>query len=471
MRFRQFPLRGLEALCYSGYGYALDSSYHNASAFVHEHEHFRRATRLKCLLTILDSRNTAIGVEVYMVNTKRGRFTSTFWRSLGVFLLSVPLGTNAVEISNGVPAGTVGSFRVDLETAGGTRIVFVTAAPFASNDIVTAQVIRNYYAFVDVGNDGVGDALRFLSASNPVPDPINPNIVTSNGSFFNNANRILWTAVSSIAPGAQVMTNTYTFTAETGALGPLRFLQHLDRNGALNDVFSPTGSAVGGDLKLSTFDNTDVIGLSHSGIQLPGTGLQNASFAGWAADQFDNIITSIFTARPQVSPAGIINLSSFQHPQLGPVFGPADIVSVLAWDVDPNATSAAITTSLRAIAISVEAQPVGNLLVGNQLRCQGNRCTLRARCMSPEARCTNQFNVTVTKKALGSRGGPPTVAFGSGTANVAPGQNGTLQLRLTKRGRNFVRSTTKKRIVGRLEIKSIDRVAVNAFRCGIRIIQ
>jgi len=67
-----------------------------------------------------------------MVNTKRGRFTSPFWRSLGVFLLSVPLDTNAqvetVEISNGVPAGTVGSYRVDVETDGGTRTVFVDRA-------------------------------------------------------------------------------------------------------------------------------------------------------------------------------------------------------------------------------------------------------------------------------------------------------------------------------------------------------
>ena len=41
-------------------------------------------------------------------------------------------------------------------------------------------------------------------------------------------------------------------------------------------------------------------------------------------------------AGQDVSPAGIIaNLSSFQHPQLGTVFGPTDIFSVPAWDVDP----------------------------------------------------------------------------------------------------------------------------------------
>ena len=255
-----------------------------------------------------------------MVNTKRGRFTSAFWRSLGVFLLSVPLGTNAVEISNGVPPGTVGSFRIDVETGGGTRRVFVTAARFASRDIIDFQIVRNYYHFVDPGNNGSGTR---LSGSFPVPDPNNPNIVTSAGEFSGaNGNVISWTAVSSIAPGAQVLTTTYTFIA-TGVLGPLRVLQHLDKNTELDDVFSHTGSAVGGDLKLSTYDNTEVFGLSHSGTLLSGPELQNASFAGWAADRFDNIITSIFTTGQPVSPAGIIaNLSSFRHPQLGPVFGP-----------------------------------------------------------------------------------------------------------------------------------------------------
>ncbi|MGH9893083.1 MAG: hypothetical protein ACREA0_14045, partial [bacterium] len=274
-------------------------------------------------------------------------------------------------------------------------------------------------------------------------------------------------------------TTTYTFIAETGVLGPLRFLQHLDEvvpspEGGSDDVFSHTGSAVGGDLKLFTFDNTEVYGLSHSGALLPGNELQNASFEGWAADHFDNIVSSISAAGQPVSRDGFIaNLSSFPHPQLGPVFGPGDIVSVLAWDVAPNATSAVITTSLGAVPISVEAQPVGNLLVGNSLRCRSKQCTFRATCIvspSPGAPCANPINVTVTKKALGSGGGASRVGFAFGTANVAQGQNGTVRLRLTKRARNFVRSTTKNNIRGMLEIKSIDGVAVNASRARIRII-
>ncbi len=108
-----------------------------------------------------------------MVNIKRGRFTPAFWRSLGVFLLSVPLGTNAVQISNGVPDGTVGSFRVDVETGGATRNVVVTAARLLSRDIVTTNVVRNYYGFFDPGNDGLGDRLsgspRFQTPSTRTP--------------------------------------------------------------------------------------------------------------------------------------------------------------------------------------------------------------------------------------------------------------------------------------------------------------
>jgi hypothetical protein len=425
-----------------------------------------------------------------MVGTKRERFRSAFWRSIGVFLLSVPLGTNAVEISNGIPAGTVGHFRVDVEDGGATRNVFVTAARFVSGDLVTRNVVGNYYIFFDQGASGRGDRLR---APLPVPDPSNPNHVTSNGFLVGvNGTVISWTAVSSIAPGAQVMTTTYTFIAEPGkVLGPLRLLQHLDANvpvpeGASDDVFFQTGSAVGGDLKLFTFDNTDIYGLSHSGALLPGNNLQNASFAGWAADHFDNIISSILAAGQPVSPDGIIaNLSSFQHPQLGPVFGPADIVSVLAWDVVPTATSAVITTSLGAVPISaptgpgptsspVELQPVGNLLAGNQIRCRRKtkKCTFQATCIvspSPGARCTNQINVTVTKKALGSSGGPPRVNFASGAPDIAPGESATVQLRPTKRARSFLRSTAKGNIKGTLEIKSIDGVVANAFRARIGI--
>ena len=178
-----------------------------------------------------------------MVNTKHGRSTSAFWRLVGVLALSVPLGANAVEIveiSNGIPEGTLAHYRVDVATGGKTCTAFITAARFAANDIATSEVVFDYSSLVDTGVAGQGFS---LSGSDPVPDPNIPNSVTSSGEFFGvNQNRILWTALSSIAPGAQTMTTQYTFETDDGsALGALRFLQYLDEDvqGAGSDVFSP----------------------------------------------------------------------------------------------------------------------------------------------------------------------------------------------------------------------------------------
>ena len=213
---------------------------------------------------------------------------------------------------------------------------------------------------------------------------------------------------------------------------------------------------------------------------LPGTGLQSASFTGWAADVFNNMKPLIEGLGQLVSPTGVITrLGPFQHPQLGPVLGPADIVSVLAWDVDPNAASAVITTSLGGIPISaqtVEVRPVGNPLVGNPLRCRGRSCTFQATCIlppSPGALCINQIKVTVTKKALRSSGGAsvkaPGVPFASGAANVAPGQPGNVRLKLTQRGRRFVRSGKKKKIRGVMEISNAAGTSVSTIPITIRI--
>jgi hypothetical protein len=226
---------------------------------------------------------------------------------------------------------------------------------------------------------------------------------------------------------------------------------------------------------LFTFDNLDVYGLSHSGALLPGAGLQNVSFAGWAADRFNNMKPLIEGVGQLVSQNGVItNLLGLQHPQLGSVFGPADIVSVLAWDVDPTAASAVITTSLGGVPISaqtVEVRPVGNLL-----RCSGKNCTFQATCNlppSPGALCTNQINVTVPKKALRASGGAtvkaPRVRFASGIANVAPAQTENVRLKLTKRGRQFVRSGTKKTLKAVMEIRNVAGTTISQIPVTLRL--
>ena len=79
---------------------------------------------------------------------------------------------------------------------------------------------------------------------------------------------------------------------------------------------------------------------------------QGASFAGWAADEFSDLRTALFGAGAPVSFAGTIDTASLVphvHPVVGSAYGPTDITSTLAWNLDPAATSATIITTLGGV--------------------------------------------------------------------------------------------------------------------------
>ncbi len=136
-------------------------------------------------------------------------------------------------------------------------------------------------------------------------------------------------------------------------LWDLRFFQYLDEDieGVADDVFLTRGSVSGLDLELFTIDNTEVYGVSHSGALDATQGLDNAVFAGWAAGVFDSMRPAIEGGTQNVALAGIISASlpGMIHPQLGGSWGPRDIVSVMAWDVNATGTSATIVTTLGGV--------------------------------------------------------------------------------------------------------------------------
>ena len=61
------------------------------------------------------------------------------------------------------------------------------------------------------------------------------------------------------------------------------------------------------------------------------------------------------------------------------------------------------------------------------------------------------------------------VRFASGAANVAPGQTGIVQLKLTTRGRQFVRAGTKKRLKGVMEISNLAGTTINQIPITLRL--
>ncbi len=282
-------------------------------------------------------------------------------------LVSTARPASAVVIDNDLPSATVGSWAVDVTTGGETRTALLTANRLASADTLNTDIIFDYFSYVDPGNDGAGFR---LAGTAPTVDAADPDKVTSSGTFTGaDGNTIDWTVVSSIADGSPVMRSVFTFSAETGALGTLRFLQYMDEDvqGPGDDVFFTRGSAATNDLQLFTVDNAEVYGVSHSGGLSAATGLVHASFAGWAADQYNNMKPRIESVGQSVSLNGVIaNLNAITHAQVGDAFGPADIVSVLTWDVDPAATQATIVTTLGGVPDVSQVQCGNGTIEGNE---------------------------------------------------------------------------------------------------------
>jgi len=276
-------------------------------------------------------------------------------------MLSVAFGGHSVlaaVISNGIPSGTINHFSVDVTTGGESRTADITANRAVSADTFTEDFLFDYFTYVDVGNGGFR-----LSGSAPVGDS---SSVTSSGSFLGAANNAInWSVESSINSGESLMTNTFTFTAQTGTIGDLRLFQYLDEDieAFSDDVFLTRGSVANGDLELFTIDNTELYGVSHGGAYSSAQGLENSSFAGWAADNFNDIKPRLAAGTQSVSPTGLVDasLTPFSHPALGAAFGPRDIVSVLAWDIDPDSSTGTIITTLGGVPDVDQLPPPRNI--------------------------------------------------------------------------------------------------------------
>jgi hypothetical protein len=270
-------------------------------------------------------------------------------------ILLAPAAASAqVTIDNDLPIATLGHWSVDVLNAGDSTTGRITANRFASMDTVQqVDIIFAYTAYIDVGNNGGGVTL--ITTTTVAAALSGDDEVTSSGSFVGaNGNTINWSAVTSIPASSPIMTTVFTFTAATGTLGVLRFLEYLDEDvqGTSDDVLFVQGAAASNDLELFTVDNAEVFGVSHGGAYTGAQGLAGATFAGWAADQFPDLRNAILVLGAMVSPTGVVDttdLPPIVHPVVGPAFGPDDITSVLAWDVDPAATTATILTTLGGV--------------------------------------------------------------------------------------------------------------------------
>ncbi|MGH8566699.1 MAG: choice-of-anchor Q domain-containing protein [Gammaproteobacteria bacterium] len=119
----------------------------------------------------------------------------------------------------------------------------------------------------------------------------------------------------------------------------------------------------------------------------------------------------------------------------------------------------------------VEAKPVAQ---APQVRCMRSACRVQITCdvlQGSGTSCSSPVRVFVRAgalrldDALAANNGSRRIRFASGVANIAPGQTTNVRLRLTTRGRQIVRTSTRKTLRGTLEIQN----AGGTFRAAVRV--
>ncbi|MDD2800414.1 MAG: PEP-CTERM sorting domain-containing protein [Methylobacter sp.] len=252
---------------------------------------------------------------------------------------------NAIVIDNGIASGTLGSWSTDVNGGGQVGNANITALRADTNALTSTQVVYDYFTYLKIGNTGL--QLPTSGAS-----LVGSNVQSSGIITGSNGNTINWSVVSSIAPGSSILTNTFSFSSDS-ALGNLGLSQYLDEDvvGPGDDVFFTRGNSVSGDLQLFTIDNAQGFGVSHSGAFSSAQGLVNSSFTGWAVDNYNDMKPRLAAGTQNVSINGLFEagVNPTTNPFIGAAYGPVDIVSVLSWTVNPDATNATIVTTLGGV--------------------------------------------------------------------------------------------------------------------------
>jgi GEVED domain/Dockerin type I domain/Bacterial pre-peptidase C-terminal domain len=301
----------------------------------------------------------------------------------GVVLLPIgPEVNNGTLIDNDVASGIPGQFA--FRAGAGGRSGFVTADGVGGG--ITAQgntllfsnedAIFEYFNFIDVGADGQAFELGTTTITQ-APTLVSDDLVVSQGTFPGvGGAEVRWRIESRLDDGIAKVINQLTLTSDA-PLGNIQFINYLDEDvlAASDDLLYLVGTAGQDDFRAFTLDGPERIGFAHGGVYASGSDLVNATYEGWAADEYDDLLTAIQTAGTQYTVAGNIDLASlpaFNDPTLGNVFGLRDITTAFTWRVDPNATSATMTSFLELVATNPGAKAKSGDWRGVELQTYSN---------------------------------------------------------------------------------------------------
>ncbi|ROR32812.1 PEP-CTERM sorting domain-containing protein [Inmirania thermothiophila] len=261
---------------------------------------------------------------------------------LTAVLAALALPAHAVVITNGV-AGD-GAWSVDVQDGGSASDGILD--PVGSQG--PTDVIFQYEHYVDVGADGGAVALSATTVTSPAA--LSGGAVLSEGSFAGTHDAIRWRARSTIAAGSTNYLTELVFESDQ-PFGPVRLIQYLDEDvlDSSDDVLVVLGTPGAADFQLLTVDRTANVGVAHAATYLSAVGM---SYIGWAADEFADLLSAIISSGgASYSIAGVVDtadLPPMADPRFpgSPAFGPRDITSAIAFDLDPDATFASVIFSL-----------------------------------------------------------------------------------------------------------------------------
>lgn len=296
--------------------------------------------------------------------------SSMMLSALLCLVAGVAQAQSGVVINNGVSGD--GAWQVTAEAGGDSGSgILDPAGPIGPSD-----VIFQLLTIVDPGADGGAVPLSSTTITSP-PMLTAPGQVSSSGTFAGGNNAAVnWNSVSRIAPGSLVYQNTVTFTS-SAPFGTLRAICYLDEdvNGSSDDIMVLFGTPGQSNFNVLTVDNSDNFGVAHAAGYLTAT---NATYVGWAADEFSDLINDIANQGATYSIPGVIDTSSLppitdaRYPSR-PVFGPNDITNAFAFDLNPTATTATIACSLGGLptgqpaSLSLSKSAAATAAVGSNL--------------------------------------------------------------------------------------------------------
>ncbi|HIF34390.1 MAG TPA: hypothetical protein EYQ75_22610, partial [Planctomycetaceae bacterium] len=272
------------------------------------------------------------------------------------FLPTGPEVDNGTVIDNDVPLIVPGFFQAQ-PIAGGSLDIFgggMSGVTFfgTSGLLPDLDVIFQYLNMIDPEGDGSAVALDTTTITQP-PTLIGEDVVFSAGTFAGVNGEVTWEVETYFEDGIPTLFNQIKLTSDS-PLGDIQFVNYLDE-----DVFSPSddflylvGTPGDADFRAFTIDDLERIGFSQGGVYLPSPDLVNATYTGFAADQYADLLTDIQTTAVPFTVAGTIDtvaLPPFNDPDLGQLFGLNDVTTAFAWNVDPLATTATITTFLELV--------------------------------------------------------------------------------------------------------------------------